>query len=75
MSIVSTTEKRFLFILGLITFLALVAISVSIWSVGSLKYQIESSKHLENKVKSIQYSYKSQRSSCEESISQLHSSK
>lgn len=75
MSILATTEKRFWFILGLSSFLASVAISVSIWSIGSLKYQIESSKHLENKVISIQHSYKSQRSSCEEHISQLNASK
>ena len=50
----STREKRFWFILGLSTFLALVGFSVSIWSIGSLKYQIEYSNDVLFNLKSNQ---------------------
>ena len=72
MSFFSTREKYFWFVLGLSTFLALVGCSVSIWSVGSLKYQIEKSSHLEDKITSIQQSCKVQNLIYEESVSQLN---
>ena len=72
MSFFSTREKCFWFILGLSTFLALVGFSVSIWSISSLKYQIENSSLLENKITSIQQSCKVQNLIYEESVSQLN---
>ena len=50
MIFLSTREKSFWFVLGLSTFLALVGCSVSIWSVGSLKYQIKHSNDVEHKL-------------------------
>ena len=72
MTFLSTREKCFWFILGLSTFLALVGFSVSIWSISSLKYQIENSSHLEDKIMSIQQSCKIQNLIYEESVSQLN---
>ena len=72
MTILSTHEKCFWFILGLSTFLALVGFSVSIWSISSLKYQIENSSYIHNKIASIQQSCKVQNLIYEESVSQLN---
>ena len=73
MTLLSTREKCFLFILGLSTFLAMVGFSVSFWSISSLKYQFENSSHLlQNKIMSIQESSKIQNSIYEENVSQLN---
>ena len=50
MRVSSTNERSFWIILGLSTFLALLGLSVSIWSIGSLKYQIKSLKDVEHKL-------------------------
>ena len=67
----SKLDRNFWFILGLSTFLALVGCSVSIWSIGSLKYQIEYSKSLEDKLISFQKSCKDQNMVFKKSMSQL----
>ena len=67
----SKRDRNFWFILGLITFLALVGFSVSIWSIGSLKYQIKYSKSLEDKLISFQKSFKDQNIIFKKSMSQL----
>ena len=47
----STSERSYCLIIGLSTFLAVVGFSVSIWSIGSLKYQIKYSNDVQNKLK------------------------
>ena len=52
MNFSSTSKRSYWLILGLSTFLAVVGFSVSIWSIGSLKYQIKHSNDVENRLKS-----------------------
>ena len=67
----STSERSYCLIIGLSTFLAVVGFSVSIWSIGSLKYQIKYSKSLEDKLISFQKSFKDQKMFIKKSMSQL----
>ena len=73
MNFSSTSERSYWLILVLSTFLAVVGFSVSIWSIGSLKYQIKYSKSLEDKLISLQQSSKDQIMILKKSISQLNS--
>ena len=72
MTFLTTREKCFWSVLGLSTYLALVGFSVSFWSISSLKYQIENSSYLHNKIVSIQQSCKIHNLIYEESVSQLN---
>ena len=50
MNFSSTSKRSYWLILGMSTFLAVVGISVSIWSIGSLKYQIKHLNDVEHKL-------------------------
>lgn len=67
----STCERSFWFILGLSTFLALVGFSVSIWSIGSLKYQIEYSKEQFSTVNKLNTIFKESLSKLNTTVNKL----